>query len=271
MTADERVVLDAGPGGLAQLDRALVEHALHPARRAAFGPGEFVGQESFVTASQVLRLATRAGVGPGVRVLDLCCGVGGPGALVANRLGCDYLGIDQSPGAVELARARAGSDQRRSCRFTVGHVPPVPATGADVVLLLETLLAFRDKQDLLAGIATALAPGGRLALTAEVGAPLTPRERRLMPADDTVWPVSPAELQGMLGSVGLRVLWWEDWTWSHQATSGHLARAYLRDQGPISAQLGEQVASDLVAAHLLWHTWLRHRRVRKQAVVAVRA
>ena len=45
----------------------------------AYGQGEYVDQQSFMRASEIRALAERAGVGPGVSVLDLCCGVGGPG------------------------------------------------------------------------------------------------------------------------------------------------------------------------------------------------
>ena len=53
--------------------------ALERARVAAYPPGEFVGQESFMRASEIRALAVQAGIGPGVAVLDLCCGVAGPG------------------------------------------------------------------------------------------------------------------------------------------------------------------------------------------------
>src|SRR3712207_672709 len=85
-------------------DRAVVDAALHRARLAAYAPGEFVGQESFMTAGEIRALAARAGIGPGVTVLDLCCGVAGPGRFLARELGCDYLGVDASPSAVAIAR-----------------------------------------------------------------------------------------------------------------------------------------------------------------------
>ncbi len=52
--------------------------ALERARAAAFPAGEYAGQESFMRASEISALARAAGVGPGVRVLDLCCGTAGP-------------------------------------------------------------------------------------------------------------------------------------------------------------------------------------------------
>ena len=48
--------------------------ALRRAQEAAFGPGEYVEQQSFVSASEIRTLAEQAAVGPGVSVLDLCCG-----------------------------------------------------------------------------------------------------------------------------------------------------------------------------------------------------
>ena len=52
--------------------------ALERAQATAYPAGEYVGQESFMRAAEVRRLAQKARVGPGVSVLDLCCGVAGP-------------------------------------------------------------------------------------------------------------------------------------------------------------------------------------------------
>ena len=153
-----------------QDERTPFDSALQRARVAAYAPGEFVGQESFMRAGEILSLARRAGIGPGVSVLDLCCGVAGPGRHITAELGCTYLGVDASPSAIALARDRAAG---LPCSFEVAHVPPVPVGPFGVVLLLETLLAFADKEPLLRGVSAALRVGGRFALTVEEGEPLT--------------------------------------------------------------------------------------------------
>ena len=61
-----------------QDQRAPLLTALERARATAYPAGEYVGQESFMRAAEVRRLAHQARVGPGVSVLDLCCGVAGP-------------------------------------------------------------------------------------------------------------------------------------------------------------------------------------------------
>ncbi|HET6967952.1 MAG TPA: methyltransferase domain-containing protein, partial [Ornithinibacter sp.] len=188
----------------------LLDQALWRARESAFPPGEFVGQESFVTATEVLALAARAGIAPGVSVLDLCCGVAGPGLHVTRELGCTYLGVDASPRAIARARQRAADGGLGGARFDVAAVPPVPQGPFDVVLLLETLLAFPDKPALLRGVRSALVPGGRFAFTLEEGAPLTEAERRVMPAADTVWLTALPDLLADVERTGLRVRWYAE-------------------------------------------------------------
>src|SRR2546429_6648876 len=61
-----------------QDQRAPLLTALEQARATAFPAGEYVGQESFMRAAEIRRLAHQARVGPAVSVLDLCCGVAGP-------------------------------------------------------------------------------------------------------------------------------------------------------------------------------------------------
>ena len=148
-------------------------------------------------ASEILDLAARAGVGAGTRVLDLCCGVAGPGRLVTRTLGCDYLGVDRSPDALAVARRR----RRPTCVPVRGRQRAAAAAGEfDVVLLLETILAFPDKDPLLRAVAAALPPGGRFALTVEEGEPLTAAERQVMPDADTVHLVPlPDLLAGLTG------------------------------------------------------------------------
>jgi sarcosine/dimethylglycine N-methyltransferase len=252
MRQDERVAFDA---------------ALERARRAAYPPGEFVGQESFMRATEIRSLAVRAGVGPGVSVLDLCCGVAGPGRFVTAELGCSYLGVDSSPSAIEIARERAAG---LACRFGVARVPPLPTGRFDVVLLLETMLAFADKEALLRAIASTLPTGGRFAFTVEEGQPLTDGERRAMPDADTVWLVPLPDLLPALERNGFRVRWTEERSDPHREMVDSLIVAYASDRSAIAAEVGDQAVDELLAAHLLWSDWLRTGRVRKFAIVAER-
>ena len=251
-----------------QDDRRRFDRALRRARASAYAPGEFVGQESFMTAAEISAMAAQAGIGPGVTVLDVCCGIAGPGRFLTRQLGCAYLGVDACASAVALARERAGD---LPCGFAIAQVPPLPAGSFDAVLLLEAMLAFADKDPLVRDIAAALRPGGRFAFTLEAGPPLTTAERAAMPDADTVWPTPLDEMTTCLERAGLVVIWQEDYSRAHSAMAQALADAYAADAEDIAGQIGRRALSELLAAQRLWTKWLGERRLRKLAVVAERA
>jgi SAM-dependent methyltransferase len=251
-----------------QDDRAPYDRALQRARVAAYPAGEFVGQESFMTAGEIRALAAQATIGSGVSVLDLCCGIAGPGRFLTRELGCAYLGVDASASAIAIARERAGD---LPCRFAIAHIPPLPPGPFDVVLLLETMLAFEDKDALVGEISAALAPGGRFAFTLEEGPPLTAAERAAMPDADTVWLTPLDEMVASLQRAGLAVTWQEDRSGAHRSVARALAAAFEADAADIAAQIGARALDELLTAHRLWIEWLDAGRVRKFALVAQRA
>ena len=101
-------------------------------------------------ADEIRKLARQAGIGSGVSVLDLCCGAAGPGRMITAESECHYLGVDRSAGALATARELAGN---LPCRFEQADLPPLPEGRFEVVLLLETMLAFPDKQALASEVA----------------------------------------------------------------------------------------------------------------------
>jgi SAM-dependent methyltransferase len=239
--------------------------ALGRAQATAYPAGEYVGQESFMRAAEVRRLAHQARVGPGVPVLDLCCGVAGPGRMITAESGCQYLGVDRSARALATARQLAGG---LPGRFEQAQLPPLPEGRFEVVLLLETMLAFPDKETLVGEVARTLEPGGRFAFTIEEGRPLTRQEQSRMPAADTVWPAGLTELTDVLGNAGLAVTWQQEYSSAHHAVATALLRCYRADSAQIAGQIGEQATAELITSHQLWSDWLGSGRVRKFAMVA---
>jgi SAM-dependent methyltransferase len=239
--------------------------ALDQARAAAFPAGQYVGQESFMPASDVRTLARRAGIAAGIPVLDLCCGVAGPGRMITADTDCRYLGVDQSAAALAIARELAAD---LPCRFEQARIPPLPEGRFEVVLLLETMLAFPDKEALAGEVAHVLEPGGRFAFTVEEGRPLTEPERAVMPGADTVWPIQLAELTGVLRDAGLTVTWQRECSSSHRSAATALLRCYEANSRQIAAEIGTRATADLITSHRLWSDWLGRGRVRKFAMVA---
>ena len=239
--------------------------ALERTRATAYPAGEYVGQESFMLAAEVRRLALQARVGPGVSVLDLCCGVAGPGRMITAESGCRYLGVDHSASALATARELAG---KLPCRFEHVHLPPLPEGRFEVVFLLETMLAFPDKDALTGEVARVLEPGGRFAFTVEEGRPLTQQEQARMPAADTVWPIELEELTDVLGNAGMAVTWRQEYSSAHHVMATALLRCYRADSPQIADQIRKPTTAELITAHQLWSDWLGSGRMRKFAMVA---
>lgn len=100
------------------------------------------------------------------RVLEIGCGTG-EHALLAAAHGCDALGVDVAPRAIDRARAKA-HDRGLDARFLVHDALDVAALGEtfDTVLdcgLLHVLDA-RDRTRLAGAVRAVLAPGGSLHL-----------------------------------------------------------------------------------------------------------
>lgn len=252
-----------------QDQRAPFVTALAGARERAYVAGEFVGQESFMLASHILELARRAGIDRNTPVLDLCCGVAGPGRHIVQHFGCPYLGVDYSQSALEIADER-GRQAGLNCRFATARIPPLPAEDGrfEVVVLLETLLAFEEKPALLREIARVLAAGGRLAITLEEGQPLTEGERQALPDSDTVWLTPLDSMREMLRDCGFSLVWTQDYSREHKEQVFKLLEAFEAEAKAIEAQVGRQALADLIGAHRLWADWLTSGRVRKFALVA---
>jgi sarcosine/dimethylglycine N-methyltransferase len=262
--------LVTAPGGR----RASLAAALRPAHVQAHHEGEYVGQESFISAGEILDLARAADVDARTRVLDLCCGSGGPALHLARQTGCRIVGVDRSSEAIHLARASAehqGLDRHATFIVSDALCPPIDAASFDAVLLYETMLAFEDKRRLVHVVRRLLRPGGRFGLTLEEGRPLSGAERRRVPEGEEVWLIPESEFRVLLKAAGFQIRWVEDYTAAHAEVARRLAVAFRRDRAAIVAAVGAEACNELVMAHERWAEWLNAQRVRKLAVVAQRS
>jgi sarcosine/dimethylglycine N-methyltransferase len=117
---------------------------------------------------------------PEHRVLDVCCGLGGPARWIAHQIGCSVTGLDLTQSRIDSARrlaTRVGLDHL--VNFVQGDATamPLPDAQFDRVYGQEAWVHIPDKDALLSECRRVLRPGGILAFTDIVSrVPLTGAE-----------------------------------------------------------------------------------------------
>lgn len=110
------------------------------------------------------RLLLDAGIGPGMRVLDVGCGNGEVSLLLAELVGEDgaVVGIDQSSAALASAQQREAPTGAASLLFVAAdlNVPPASLGLFDAVVGRRVLMYQADALKAVRALARQLLPGG---------------------------------------------------------------------------------------------------------------
>lgn len=114
------------------------------------------------------RLATAAfaeqfGARPGMRLLDIGCGLGGAARYFAQEHGCRVTGVDLSPEYVNVTNAlaaRVGLDERVSCELGSALALPFEPENFDGAYMFHVGMNIENKSRLFAEVRRVLAPSG---------------------------------------------------------------------------------------------------------------
>jgi tocopherol O-methyltransferase len=134
----------------------------------------------------VARLAERAAVPEGARVLDVGCGFGGSALWLARHRGCCVTGITISPVQVKRAARQAAAENladRVRFRIMDANRLDLPPASFDVVWVIECSEHLADKARFLDACARVLTPGGKLGLCAWLAADAPTLEQARLVAD----------------------------------------------------------------------------------------
>ena len=160
-------------------------------------------------------LARLGGIAPGMRVLDIGSGVGGPARTLAAEFGCTVVGIDLTQAfcdAAEMLTARLGMSDRVSFRQGNALAMPFDDETFDVVWTQNVLMNIEDKLGLFRQMYRVLRPGGRLVIQAVMAGPIPgahyPTPWASEPSLSFLAP--PAQVRHWLLEAGFTEVVWED-------------------------------------------------------------
>ncbi len=164
-----------------------------------------------------VRLARLAQLRPGMRVLDVGGGLGGPARTLAAEFGCHVLVIDLTDSYVragEALTARLGLADRVTHRVGDALTIDVGADIFDVVWTQNSGMNIADKEGLYAGFPRLLRRGGLLAIQEPMAGPVEPPIFPLMWARDPTASFlrTPAQMRAVIEAAGFRARAWQDVT-----------------------------------------------------------
>jgi ubiquinone/menaquinone biosynthesis C-methylase UbiE len=162
-----------------------------------------------------VELAARAALAPGLRILDVGCGLGGSARYLATQYGCRVIGIDltraYTDAATELA-ALVGLGDRVEFRQCSALELPFADNAFDIVWTEHVQMNIGDKRAFYRELARVLAPGGRLVFhDVFKGAAGEPHYPVPWAEEASIsFLASAQDVRGILEELGLRIEDWED-------------------------------------------------------------
>ena len=106
-------------------------------------------------------LSDRLSLKPGMQVLDVGCGIGGPMGTLARHSGANFIGINNNAYQIKCAK-RITRDVQSQCDFIQGDYMQIPAgdNSYDAAFAIEATPHAPDKTALFREIMRILRPGG---------------------------------------------------------------------------------------------------------------
>jgi SAM-dependent methyltransferase len=147
-------------------------------RHMGFPPGTRAGT---VPAEAISEMIDELRLSPGNTLLDLACGRGAYGLLVAQQAGTPLIGVDFSAQALTEAREQAARMGVNNASFRIGELTAtgLPDASVDAVLCTDAIQFPDEPAVAYDEIRRVLKPGGRVALTC--WEPIDRADQRLFP------------------------------------------------------------------------------------------
>ena len=190
---------------------------------------------SFLTLPEMRGMAAALNLSAQSVLVDLACGMGGPGLWIARETGAHLIGVDISPVAVAAAEERARRLELTAIsRFARGTFAEtgLGAGSADGVMTVDALQYAPSKEAALTEVARILRPGGRFAFACFAVAPGRVRGVPVIGTD----PVE--DYRPLLAETGFTLLRYEESAgWNARVTATY--QSVIDARTALTSEMGE--------------------------------
>jgi ubiquinone/menaquinone biosynthesis C-methylase UbiE len=179
-----------------------------------------------------VRLARLAGLAPGMRVLDVGGGLGGPARTLAVEFGCLVTVLDLAESYLKAGEAltrRLGLGHRVTYQLGDALAPPSDES-FDVLWTQHSGMNIDAKEHLYAGFFELVKPRGLLALQEPMAGPVQPLRFPVMWANNAEFSFlrTQPETQTALEAAGFRLRTWQDITRETTAPPGRVSESSIQ-------------------------------------------
>ena len=210
---------------------------------AAYGDDALEGADPYsaIASSELRWLLEKAGLAAGQTVVDVGCGQGGPGLVVARWTGVRLIGVDFSLIGVAGAATRAAEAGLTPSPSYIGcdaRALPFADHSIDAFISIDVLQLIPDRELVFQEVARVLRPGGALAFSSwELIADdksVPPRIRRM-----------PRDYTALVGGVHLRMESLQVPEGARQRDEAFWANV-MASADELRSELGEEVAKEVL-------------------------
>ena len=184
-----------------------------------------------------LELAQLAGMGAGMRVLDIGSGLGGPARTLAQHYGCKVTGLDLTEEFCRVATMlteMCGMQKQVSFRHGNALDMPFDDSSFDLVWTQQAGMNIEDKLRLYQEVNRVLAVGGRLVFQEVLCGAETPLRLPVPWASEAVlsFLLPPDAIRDLLAKAGFREMIWHDVTAQYKDEYRKIAAQTADPAGP---------------------------------------
>lgn len=238
--------------------------------------GEDIGQSSWITVAEYRLFFDWLDLKPGMKVLDLGSGSGGPALFLARDRACQVTGLDVNDKGIATAnenvRAQGMAEQVRFLAADVTQRLPLPDGGFQALVCIDALCHMARRGEMFKDWYRLLAPGGRCLVTDPVViSGLVSKDELATRASTGHFEFAPPGVnERLLQAAGFRLLRCEDRSDSTAQISKRWHDARANHAAALRQIEGEATFDGLQRFLAMVHDLTRERRLSRMVYVGER-